>query len=85
MLRLALLLRRLKPDITLGYAIKPVIYGTLAAWLARVPRRFAMIEGLGYVFTPPEGAEPLKRKAVKRRGQHSLRCGAPDVRTWCFS
>ena len=66
MLRLTLLLRRLKPDITLGYAIKPVIYGTLAAWLARVPRRFAMIEGLGYVFIPPEGAEPLKRRVLRR-------------------
>jgi glycosyltransferase involved in cell wall biosynthesis len=65
MLRLALLLRRLKPDITLSYAIKPVIYGTLAAWLARVPRRFAMIEGLGYVFTPPEGAEPPKRRILR--------------------
>ena len=65
MLRLAFLLRRLKPDITLGYAIKPVIYGTIAAWLARVPRRFAMIEGLGYVFTPPKGAEPLKRRALR--------------------
>jgi glycosyltransferase involved in cell wall biosynthesis len=65
MLRLAVLLRRLKPDITLGYAIKPVIYGTLAAWLARVPRRFAMIEGLGYVFTLPEGAETLKRIVLR--------------------
>jgi glycosyltransferase involved in cell wall biosynthesis len=65
MLRLAVLLRRLNPDITLGYAIKPVIYGTLAACLAQVPRRFAMIEGLGYVFTPPEGAEPLKRSVLR--------------------
>jgi glycosyltransferase involved in cell wall biosynthesis len=65
MLRLTLLLHRLKPDIALGYAIKPVIYGTLAAWLARVPRRFAMIEGLGYVFTPPNGAESLKLLALR--------------------
>jgi len=65
MLRLAVLLRRLKPDITLGYAIKPVIYGTLAAWLAQVPRRFAMIEGLGYIFTPPEDAEPLTRRILR--------------------
>ena len=65
MLRLAILLRKLKPGTTLAYAIKPVIYGTLAAWLAQVPRRFAMIEGLGYVFTPPEGAEPLERRALR--------------------
>lgn len=65
MIRLAVILRRLKPDITLGYAIKPVIYGTLAAWLAQVPQRFAIIEGLGYVFTPSEGIEPLKRRALR--------------------
>ena len=52
MIGLAVLLRRLRPDVALGYFIKPVIYGTLAAWLARVPRRIALIEGLGYVFTP---------------------------------
>ena len=65
MLRLAVLLHKLKPDITLGYAIKPVIYGTLAARLALVPQRFAMIEGLGFVFTPPEGMETLKCRALK--------------------
>jgi len=65
MLRLAFLLRRLRPDLTLGYGIKPVIYGTIAAWLAGVPMRFSMIEGLGYVFTPPEGREPLKRRVLR--------------------
>lgn len=51
-LRLASLFRKLKPDIILAYVPKPVIYGTLAAWLACVPRRFALITGLGYAFTP---------------------------------
>ena len=27
-----------------------MIYGTLAAWLARVPNRYALITGLGYAF-----------------------------------
>lgn len=44
------LMRRLKPDFVLGYTAKPVIYGSLAAWIARVPRRFALITGLGYAF-----------------------------------
>lgn len=47
-------LRRIRPTVVLSYAAKPAIYGTLAAWLACVPRRFAMIEGLGYVFTARE-------------------------------
>jgi glycosyltransferase involved in cell wall biosynthesis len=36
--------------VVLPYNIKPVIYGTLAATLAGVPRRAALIEGLGYAF-----------------------------------
>lgn len=44
------LLRRIRPDAVLAYTIKPVIYGSLAAWLARTPRRFALITGLGYAF-----------------------------------
>jgi glycosyltransferase involved in cell wall biosynthesis len=62
-LRLARLLRRLAPDATLGYFVKPVIFGTLAAWLARVPRRFALIAGLGFVFTPSSA----KRLSLRRR------------------
>jgi glycosyltransferase involved in cell wall biosynthesis len=44
------LMREIKPDRVLAYTIKPVIYGTLAAWLAGVPQRFALITGLGYAF-----------------------------------
>jgi len=44
------LMRRVRPSHVMGYTIKPVIYGTLAAWLARVPHRFALITGLGYAF-----------------------------------
>lgn len=65
MLRLAFLLHELKPDITLCYFIKPVIYGTLAAWLSRVPRRFALIPGLGYAFTPSTKSESLKRRLLR--------------------
>jgi glycosyltransferase involved in cell wall biosynthesis len=44
------LFRNLRPDVYFGYTAKPVIYGVLAAWLAGVPRRVAMITGLGYGF-----------------------------------
>jgi len=50
MLGLARVLRRLSPDATLAYFIKPVIYGSIAAWLARVPYRYSLITGLGFVF-----------------------------------
>ena len=44
-------MRKVRPDVVLGYTVKPVIYGSLAAWAAGVPRRYALITGLGYAFT----------------------------------
>lgn len=57
------LMREVRVDAVLGYTIKPVIYGTLAAWLARVPRRFALVTGLGYAFT---GEATGKRKLIQQ-------------------
>ena len=65
MLKLTLLLRRLQPDVAFAYFIKPVIFGTLAAWLAGVPKRVAMIEGLGYVFTSSENSQTRWRKLLR--------------------
>ncbi|WP_298012550.1 glycosyltransferase family 4 protein [uncultured Castellaniella sp.] len=69
-LALARLLRRLRPDIVFVFSIKPVIYGSMAAWLARVPRRVAMIEGAGYAFT--DTGQPI---GWKRRVLRALVCG----------
>lgn len=44
------LMRRIRPEYVLSYTVKPVIYGSLAAALAGVPRCFALITGLGYAF-----------------------------------
>jgi glycosyltransferase involved in cell wall biosynthesis len=65
--RLALCLRKLAPDVVLAYFIKPVIYGTLAAALCRVPHRFALVPGLGYMFAADEeeGAGSLLRRLVR--------------------
>jgi glycosyltransferase involved in cell wall biosynthesis len=65
MFRLALVLRRLRPDVTFSYFIKPVIFGTLAAWLALVPYRVSLIAGLGYVFT--DSSESWSRKRLLLR------------------
>lgn len=45
------LLAQHRVDLCFSYFIKPVIYGTIAAWLAGVPRRYGLIEGLGFAFT----------------------------------
>jgi len=65
MARLAVLLRRLAPEVSFAFSTKPMVYGTLAAWLARIPRRVAMVEGAGYVFTP-SGSRPGWRRRVLR-------------------
>lgn len=51
LLSLIALMRETKPDLFLGYTIKPVVYGSLAARIAGVPKIFSMVEGLGYAFS----------------------------------
>ncbi len=53
---------RERPDTVLTYNIKPMVYGTLAAWLGGVKRRIAMVEGLGYAYTP---GKELKRRLAR--------------------
>ncbi|MES2007441.1 MAG: glycosyltransferase family 4 protein [Pseudomonadota bacterium] len=58
-------IRAVRPDFVLGYTIKPVIYGSLAAWLAGVPKRFALITGLGYAFQDDGRRGRLRRLAQR--------------------
>ncbi len=70
LLALYSLMREIKPDYMIGYTIKPVIYGSLAAKLARVPHRFALITGLGYAF---QGAdEQGYKKSNLQKVMHKL-------------
>jgi glycosyltransferase involved in cell wall biosynthesis len=41
---------KIDPDIVFNFAIKPGIYGTLAARLGKVPKIYSMMMGLGYSF-----------------------------------
>lgn len=43
--------RNQEPAIVHHFTIKPVIYGSIAAWLAGVPRIINTVTGLGFVFT----------------------------------
>lgn len=54
-------IKEIAPDLVFSYFSKPVIFGTLAAKLAKVPRVIGMLEGLGYAFT--EQPEGLSKKA----------------------
>jgi len=54
-------------DITITYCYfaKPVIYGTLAAAMARVPKRIAKIEGLGRVFTETQDGPQVSTSILR--------------------
>lgn len=68
------LIRQIQPDVVLCYTIKPVIYGTFAAWLAKVPKRFALITGLGYAFQNVEsGKRNIFQKLVHGLYAQALR------------
>lgn len=53
-------LKKEKPDATLGYTVKPVIYGAIAAKRAGIGNVNSMITGGGYAFT----ANTLKAKSI---------------------
>ncbi|MGL6170869.1 MAG: glycosyltransferase family 4 protein [Vibrio sp.] len=64
-LALAKKLKAVQPDVVFSFFIKPSIYGTLAAKLAGVPRRIAMLEGLGYIHTPNKFGFSLKKRLLQ--------------------
>jgi glycosyltransferase involved in cell wall biosynthesis len=55
------LYRRVRPDLVHHIAIKAVLYGTIAARIARVPAVVNAIAGLGYAFDPQRGRSLLGR------------------------
>jgi len=61
---LARLMKQLRPDVFLGYTVKPVIYGGWAASMAGVPRRLALITGLGSAFMPRDWKGRTLRRVV---------------------
>lgn len=58
------LCRRLAPDLVQSVALKPVLYGTLAAERAGVAARLAWLPGLGHVFAGDSLKARLLRPAV---------------------
>lgn len=56
----------LKPDVVHHFTIKPVIYGSIAARMAYIPRVVNSITGLGYVFTGKGLLPRLLRPIIQR-------------------
>lgn len=58
-------IKQIHPDLVFSYFSKPVIFGTLAAKIAKVPKIFAMLEGLGYTFTEQPDGMMAKTKIIR--------------------
>ena len=60
-LELVRIYRRVRPQIVQHVAMKPVLYGSFAAWAAGVPAVINVFGGLGYAFTDrPQGPSLLR-------------------------
>ena len=59
------IIQKYKPDIVFSFFTKPVIYGSLAAKLAKTPKVVGMIEGLGSPFTEHPNGQSFKMKIVR--------------------
>lgn len=58
-------IEKYQPELVFSFFTKPVIYGSLAAKLAKVPKVVGMIEGLGSPFTEHPNGQTLKMKLVR--------------------
>lgn len=72
--RLKALMQQEKPDITLGYTVKPVIYGAIAARLAGVPNINSMVTGGGYTFAATSPKARLLGAIVRFLYRIGFRC-----------
>jgi len=71
--RLVHLYQQIKPDVVHHFTIKPVIYGSLAAHLLRIPGIINSITGLGHLFIDPAILTRLLRGLAKSLYRISLR------------
>lgn len=66
-------IRDIRPDKVYAYTIKPVVYGVPAARWAGVPEVYAMITGMGYLFTGESPKQRLLRAVASRLYRFALR------------
>lgn len=62
--RVLSLYRKIKPDLVHHVTIKPIVYGGVAARIARIPAVVSAVAGLGYTFIARGGVASLLRRIV---------------------
>ncbi|HEU4960650.1 MAG TPA: glycosyltransferase family 4 protein [Sphingomonas sp.] len=60
--RYVALMMRIRPDVVIAYTQKPIVLGGIAARIARAPRFYALMSGLGYVFSEAAARRRLLRR-----------------------
>lgn len=78
-LTLIRLMRHVRPTHLFAYTVKPVVWGMLAARVAGIPCRYAMITGLGYAFTGKASGKRLLVQRVVQRLYKVALAGAAKV------
>jgi glycosyltransferase involved in cell wall biosynthesis len=73
------LYRKIQPDLVHHLRLKPVTYGGLAAYAARVPAVVGLLTGLGYVFTAETRKARILRKLVSFGCRTAFRHGNQRV------
>lgn len=71
--------RKIRPDVVLPYTMKPIIYGLLAARLANVGSRYALVTGLGHVFSGE--ARQISRIIIKWLSIALYRCALAGTKS----
>lgn len=66
LVKLTKIFKEISPDVVFSYFVKPVIFGTIAARLAKVPRVVGMIEGLGNTFAIHKDGVQKKTQLIKK-------------------
>jgi glycosyltransferase involved in cell wall biosynthesis len=66
LLELVGIYRRVRPQIVQHVAMKPVLYGSLAAWVTRIPAVINVFGGLGYAFTDRPQETSVLRSILQR-------------------
>lgn len=85
------LIKKEKPDIVLGYATKPIIYGPIAAHLAGVRDIVSLVTGFGYVSNEKNIKGFIIRSAIKVLSYIGFKCSTkvifqnPDDMDECVS
>ena len=59
------LYRKERPDIVHHVALKPVVYGSIAAWMAKSPVTINAIAGLGFVFSSKSAIAKLLKPVMR--------------------